>query len=285
MTLILAYISPEFVALASDRRITWTQGGKVLRREDTENKQIFLCGHFLMGYTGLARLEGVPTERWVLDRLSGVDPQDYFGVLQRELRRVLALQRPLAGHAFMAVGYGSTRAAPGALAAVAITASNASTREYGGWQPQADVGLTRTRPLAGPADFRIGGIGIVPKREDLEQAVDWIRRYRKRDKTKAVGVLQILVRLIRQVAESDPGVGKDISLSVMPISAVGQLVVANSLLPVADPITETTCLLIPGDRELKQADFYGPAMICPDIQMWGTEVWYGRKPPWWRDDS
>jgi hypothetical protein len=52
VTLIVPFMSHEFVALASDRRITWKIGGASKRWEDTENKAIVLVGQFIMGYTG-----------------------------------------------------------------------------------------------------------------------------------------------------------------------------------------------------------------------------------------
>jgi hypothetical protein len=58
VTLIVPFISEQFVAVASDRRITWLIGAAPARWEDTENKAIVLAGHFLMGYTGFARLGG-----------------------------------------------------------------------------------------------------------------------------------------------------------------------------------------------------------------------------------
>lgn len=286
MTLILAFISPEYVALASDRRITWQQNNKIIRSEDTENKALILCGHFLMGYTGLARLGGIPTEKWVLEKLSKVEPKDYFDVLRQELQRAIpAMRQPLelSGHAFLAAGYGSTRAAPTELVPVGITVSNAIGNGYGSWRPRQDVTVTRAPSLANADDFRLGPVGIVPKRGDIEQAIDWIRRYRKRDRTRVVGVLQVLVRLIRQVAESDERVGPDVSLAIMPRSAVGQGVITSPARGITNPITETTCMFVPSDREFEQADFYGPAMICPGMAVSGVEAWYNRKPPWWHD--
>src|SRR5438034_6380312 len=72
VTLIVPYMSQEFVALVSDRRITWEIGGATQQWEDTENKAIVLASQFLMGYTGFARLGEVKTERWVADSLAGV---------------------------------------------------------------------------------------------------------------------------------------------------------------------------------------------------------------------
>jgi hypothetical protein len=102
----------EFVALASDRRITWQIGGASARWEDTENKAIVLGGHSLMGYTGFARLAQVKTEQWVVERLTGVDPSACFLVLARETESAVnALGLPLkrSGHAFAAVGYTAVR--------------------------------------------------------------------------------------------------------------------------------------------------------------------------------
>jgi hypothetical protein len=128
VTLIVPFISEEFVALASDRRITWEIGGASTRWEDTENKAVVLAGHFLMGYTGFARLGGVKTEQWVVEKLVGVDPSSYFSVLAAEAEPVVrAMKQPLerSGHAFVAVGYGRFRTDPAALHASAVTVSNA----------------------------------------------------------------------------------------------------------------------------------------------------------------
>lgn len=286
MTLILGFISPEYVALASDRRITWMKNGKVVRTEDTENKAILLCGHSLMGYTGLAKLGGISTDRWVLEKLSGVEPHNYFEVLRRELQQAIpAARQPLelSGHAFLAAGYGITRAAPDALVPGGITVSNATGSRYGGWSPRSDVAVTRTPPLASDDDFKLEPAGIVPERSAIERAVELIRRYRRRDKSRVVGVLQVLVRLMREVADSDERVGKDISLAVLPRGAVGQGTVTSHVGGIADPVTETSCMFVPSDREVEQADVYEPAIICPGMAMWGSETWFGRTPPWWRD--
>jgi hypothetical protein len=97
-----------WLALASDRRITWQIGGAAADWEDTENKAVVLCGHFLLGYTGFARLGGVKTEQWVVDQLSGAAPSSYFRVLTTEAQKAVDdLHVPLdrSGHAFVAVGF------------------------------------------------------------------------------------------------------------------------------------------------------------------------------------
>jgi hypothetical protein len=288
MTLILAFASADYLALASDRRITWSRNGTIVHTEDGENKALIFAGHFLVGYTGLARLGGLPTDKWVGEKLSDVEPQNYFTVLRQELQQAIADARHpagLSGHAFVATGYGRMQTAPGELVPVGLTVSNATGGRYSQWTPRVDVSVARTSPLVGADDFRLGPAGIVPKKSDLDDAIEWIRRYRKRDKTLVAGVLQVLVRLIRQVADSDKRVGKDVSLSVMPRSAVGQGTVASHVGALIDPVTETTCIFVPSDREIEQADVYCPTIIQPGMVIWGAEAWSGRKPSWWQDET
>ena len=125
MTLILAVLTDEYVALASDRRLTELRGNRILRQEDTDTKTFNLCGHFLMGFTGLARIDGHRMERWVSDVLIGVEPADYFRVLTNEIdsafRRLGHSGR--IPHAFLAVGFARVRPS-GELRPLSIIISN-----------------------------------------------------------------------------------------------------------------------------------------------------------------
>jgi 20S proteasome alpha/beta subunit len=78
MTLILAVLTDQYVALASDRRVTDRENKRITRQEDKDTKTFNICGHFLMGFTGLARIDDHRIERWVADVLAGVDANDYF---------------------------------------------------------------------------------------------------------------------------------------------------------------------------------------------------------------
>ena len=111
MTLILAALTDEYVALASDRRMTVRRGNRIIRQEDTDTKTFSICGHFMMGFTGLARIDGHRMERWVVEVLSGVPEADYFTVLTDEItaafRRLGHTGR--IPHAFLAVGFARDR--------------------------------------------------------------------------------------------------------------------------------------------------------------------------------
>lgn len=62
MTLILSCLTRRVVAQASDRRTT-LPSGRV--QEDEHNKAVFYCGHTVWAFTGVARLDGMPTADWL----------------------------------------------------------------------------------------------------------------------------------------------------------------------------------------------------------------------------
>jgi hypothetical protein len=285
MTSILPFISNQHVALASDRRITWLIGGATQGSEDTENKAIALCGHFLMGYTGFARLGGVKTEQWIVDTLADVtDPSQYFRVLSTQAAgavRSLGLPQDRSGHAFVAVGYATRRGDPPTQReAVGVTISNATGGGYGVWRPRDAWEITRTSWLKSDDDFRLGAFGIVPDRRAIDQAIDAIRRYRKRDRDRIVGVVRTMIRLIRSI--DNDGVSEDVSVSVLPRSAVPASEISIPLTGLRDPVQKLTCVYAPADREAETAIAYPPASVCPGLATHGDEIW-SRKPPWWKD--
>lgn len=85
MTLIISVLTDQYVALVSDRRITTTGGGKPKRQEDSDIKTFNLYGQFIMGFTGLARIDGLRMEAWVSKVLTGVPAHEYFTVLRDEI--------------------------------------------------------------------------------------------------------------------------------------------------------------------------------------------------------
>ena len=89
MTLIIGILSKGYVALASDRRLTWYQDGpggrKIIKQGDSDTKAFLLAGCFLMGYTGLARVRDTTMEEWVAHQLAGIEPNAYFETLAEEM--------------------------------------------------------------------------------------------------------------------------------------------------------------------------------------------------------
>ena len=287
MTLIVPFMAQDFVMLASDRRITWKIGGATSRWKDTENKAVLLAGQFLLGYTGFARLGGVKTERWIVEKLVRADPGSYFSVLADQAQEAInAMHLPLerSGHAFVAVGYAASHDDPPAfLLPVAVTLSNAlGDGAYGKWAPTRVFTTRKTPPLQGANDFRLNAFGMSPERAVVDETVDLIRRYRKRHPSRVIGVAQLLIDLIRRVAADCEGVSGDVSVSVLPRAAVPASDVEMPLPGglIADPVERLTCIFVPADRTAEQADVYGPAMVGPGTGIMGAELW-STKPPWW----
>jgi hypothetical protein len=71
MTQIIAAITHDYVLLASDRRLTIGEGPKTGESVDEDTcKLVCLCGAAGIGYTGLARIEGIPTHEWIAKNLA-----------------------------------------------------------------------------------------------------------------------------------------------------------------------------------------------------------------------
>jgi hypothetical protein len=293
MTLVLGYISDQHAILASDRRISWVDtDGKIATREDTENKAIVLAGQFIMGYTGFARLgrAGVKTEQWVCETLAGVTPQDYWRTLAAQTEAAIAeLRVPLnrSGHAFLAAGFAFTPSSPSRLEAYMVTISNALTGRYGGWRPQQRFEAGRMPPLSSSSDFRMQAVGITPARSDIDTVIDAIVRYRKRFPSRALGIAQVMVDLIRRTAVQDAEgrIGLDVSVSILPREAVPAQEAVAHVGGIQEPISQLTCVFVPADRDVEHALVYMPASVSPGMASFGGEFWVGTPPPWWKGST
>jgi hypothetical protein len=114
VTLILGLLTDQYVALTSDRRLTWRTGRIIQRQEDTDTKTIIICGHFLMGFTGIARFSNLRMERWASNVLAKVEPDPdaitnrTFDALRdgatAEFRRLSPDERQTS-HTFLIIGY------------------------------------------------------------------------------------------------------------------------------------------------------------------------------------
>jgi hypothetical protein len=142
VTLIAGVLTDEYVALISDMRVTRLADGRIISQEDTDTKSIVLGGQFLMGFTGLARIDGLRIEAWISPVLDGVPTENYFEVLRQKIEEAFFREDKAAGripHAFLAVGYGSLE--PGeTLQPLSVTISN-SFDAAGTFSPHAHVSM------------------------------------------------------------------------------------------------------------------------------------------------
>lgn len=88
MTLILSFVTSQFVAQVSDRRLTSPDG--VLIDDEANKACVFECqdGIFTISFTGLATLGGDRTDRWLADLLTESKAgQDGMGAAVELIRR------------------------------------------------------------------------------------------------------------------------------------------------------------------------------------------------------
>lgn len=107
MTLITFVQTTEYAVLASDRRLTVTSGRRTLNQEDRATKGFVLWGQMLMGFTGIAILDGEPMESWATAKLADALPNEGPEVLASAMDAYYAAHpevRPHAHH-FQALGF------------------------------------------------------------------------------------------------------------------------------------------------------------------------------------
>lgn len=77
MTQIITTITREYVLLVADRRLTFISGPMQGQLADDDTcKLVSLCNTCGIGYTGLAKVEGIPTHEWIAKTLASEDCSD-----------------------------------------------------------------------------------------------------------------------------------------------------------------------------------------------------------------
>ncbi|MDM7854105.1 hypothetical protein [Cellulomonas alba] len=272
MTLIVAYLDKDYAVIASDRRITWNLGGARSQYEDVENKALLLCGHLLVGYTGFARFDGLRTDEFIVRVLTGLPVSEYLATIARiteqrirNMRRLKVKQR---GHAYLAVGFLNNLEDPEVLVPVAFSISNA-LGPTGRWQPQNDFRVERY-PL-GDHPFLLRT--VPPGHDELATKYrKWVAHYRKARPGRMRGILDLMVRLIREAASTNDAISPDVSVAVLPKVAVGSGEFGVGL--VREPIVEVSAFsLVQSEGDV--VSMYGPATVCPAFASYGAETHFG----------
>lgn len=110
MTQIISAITKDYVLSVADRRLTIVGGptsGKV--GDDDTCKLVSLCNLCGIGYTGLARIENVPTHEWIAKALADercFDPGTAAHVLaSRATAAFSKVPREIRNHSFVLTGW------------------------------------------------------------------------------------------------------------------------------------------------------------------------------------
>jgi hypothetical protein len=262
MTTILACTTPDFVALASDRAVSY--GSPTDLPPDRMTKTVALYGQFLLGFAGMAELDGLPVDEWVAATLGGTDIHQWPSTLAT--RAAAAIDRiPRSSqrkrHAFIAVGFASFRSDPQTWHPLRFVISNAYDRS-GRLRDRAASSFSIDMARHPPDRWaHLESFGA-PLPEDVTR---WAERTLEESyEGSPQGSVQLLGRLISGAAREYPTtVSTACMVSVLPKGAAGT---GNVDVPVGtdgyispDAIT---CYNYIGNEN--QAIAYMPVIVFPD---------------------
>ncbi len=278
VTLIISVLTDEYVALVSDRRITWSKD----KKEDSDTKTFKLFGQFLMGFTGYSRINGIRMERWVADVLRGVPTEEYFNVLAREIGAVFNRLRrsERIPQAFLATGYASL-CPGGRVHPMNVLISN-SVDNQGNYSAEA---LQReftvyVEPLGNRRQL-VRSVGW-PMTEVTRKILDHkIRVVAKADPANPERAAGPLVYALRETAaKSQEHVGKAVLFASLPRCAVPSPGIVTGPMANLDFRRRPVSLFLPDTvRNPRDAAVYVPALIGPLGATIGVKIYPGTAQP------
>jgi hypothetical protein len=214
------------VVMVSDRRATAFDTGEV--KTDAENKAVVINGHLTLGYSGLTDLDGRPTDEWVVEVLSTMDPSAklsaYLSMLAGRATAAIrrsGLKRKNQRHAFLIAGWVNDQT--GKLVPIAIEIGNFRYDATGRATPAADT-FSVVRHELDSALPKVYSVGTRLRGDRIVFLERVIRRYEKKPMSTPLGIAELLAREVRLVARpigrKESSVGSDVMLVSLPRAAV-----------------------------------------------------------------
>lgn len=221
MTLIIPFISDDFAMLVSDRRFVLPNGRSV---DEDGNKVVVFNRHYCFGYTGLATLNGYPTDMWLADVLASVGakplPEALKLLRERATEQFLALdvEPQQKRHAFVGVGW--SRLMPMNILRPAIfRVSNYHTPDGRSLPEAEDIFRVHLNLLGPRCPFMWGAIG-----QQIEQslAVTATRLFRRvgRSRISANIVWRVVSSVMSYTARHNVAVGRGLLGICIPLASV-----------------------------------------------------------------
>ena len=286
MTLIVFVATAEYVVLASDRRLTTFVGSKIVNQEDKALKTFLLNGQLLMGFTGLAAIDGVPMEDWVCEQLNGVLPKDVPERLKTAMddyyRRTPRVRKY--GHHFRLVGFAFNPKRVPSRFPIGIEVGNCTWINRGGTVVQSDI-----RPEFSVVHNRfgnhgqvVGAVGSAYSHQALRELERHVRIARRAAPTKPNLVFNPLVEFMRNVARNSGGtVGETVLISSLPkmstpMRSIGWSV-PLSVEGIERAAAEPMAMVVLADDA--PPVFYLPASIYPEVQTKLMTIEFGPRSP------
>ncbi len=221
MTLIVPFISDDFAVLVSDRRFILPNGRSV---DDDGNKVVVFNRHNCFGYTGLATLNGHPTDMWLADVLASVGAKPLAQALNLLREQAtehflrLDVKSQWKRHAFVGIGW--SRLMPMNILRPAIfRVSNYHTPDGRSLPEAEDVFRVHLNLLGPRCPFMWGAIG---QRIDESLAVTATRLFRRagRSRISANIVWRVVLSVMSYMARHNVAVGRGLLGICIPLASV-----------------------------------------------------------------
>jgi hypothetical protein len=267
MTQIISVITKEYALLASDRRLVFGGGPRVGQVADDDTcKLVSLCDICGIGYTGLARIENMPTHEWIAAVLAGAacsTPAVAESILMERASRALLKIRPsFRRQTFLIAGWWFFDN-PAKLRSFFSLISN--TLDDSG-QPLAESResfVCHRRALPDDKDFLFTFMGQPLRKERYQQLARNLRQLAPRG-IGANATLRLLVDEIlnSSLNEGSENVGSKILTFCIPKQSAEARLRSGASGMIAkrpDGVSATFAYFEPTYSELKQ---YGPTYVC-----------------------
>lgn len=214
MTLITAVVSRNWVALASDRRISFSQAGQTPTwQEDATVKSVIHDRRYILGFAGTVP-PGEHVDMWIASLLTERRAEAVDDFLRRRLCEQWNGDPRLRGRAAAIVGVGFRQDGR----AHGFLVSNAFT-------PQGDVNIYNVRPKFDKRGFSAPSarqIGEYTEPEDHQSLSELAETGAVLGSTTMQSLVTLMVDVHHAVADSsEERVGREFLLTTLPIRAVG----------------------------------------------------------------
>jgi hypothetical protein len=270
MTLILGFLTNGYAVLVSDRRLAWSDNRRP--PEDSDTKTFNMYGHFLMGFTGIARFGGHRMERWVAEALGGVEPREYNlklrNALIEEFRRLPPRYRDIR-QAFLSVGFLKNSETGRTRAAKALVSNSLDSEEK--WSTKVPV--SKFEAVAEPLGNRrqlFTAVGYPMKRDLIRQANDLLRKISQQYPDDPLPAAQILVQCLRYTADvSDNLDGSNAMVATLPSHIVPAPYIEMPMTSSGvDAKNKPLAFYVRKEaKTVDEAEFYQPALIRTDCSI------------------
>lgn len=265
MTQVLAAITPECAFLVADRRSTYGVGarkGQVASEE--ECKVVSLCHVNAIGYTGLAKLAGIPTNEWIAITLAkaGCHHAAHASeVLSQHVHVALPPLPPeLRRQAFLMCGWAPFQPNNLVKPHICLISNYHDGAQATAAAARATFGVnTRTLQAGEPAAVFAIGEPLQPTRETY--LLRSIRRAVSRENGYAA-VLRLLAEEVFATNARTPTVGDRVQAFCAPLASAKSLFVKgearlSGLRARADRSTFSYF-----DRQYNEYEQFGPTFVC-----------------------